>query len=115
MPRTIVLSLLALLTLTACASEPSAPDPATAEASAPVTNSCNPRNYPCDPMEPSANRVCEWICGDGEAGAGYCMPYTAVEDVWCAAHPGRLFGPLKYCDSGGNPTWATHCAPGWMP
>lgn len=62
--------------------------------------------------------VCDVICGgQGFDDRGYCLPYTAIEDVWCAYNPGQLFhgDPRRPCDSRGNATWQTRCVPGWLP
>lgn len=107
------------LTLAACAapieSQPeSQPDASTVEQ--PVINTCNPVVFPCLPTDPVASRWCQQIC-DPEGTQGYCLEYTSVELAWCQLHPDRLFGshPTRYCDLNGNPTWYTHCEPGWLP
>lgn len=76
-------------------------------------NQCEPRNYPCTPNNPWGAMVCDAIY----LGNGYCAPYSVVEDTWCARYPGQFFhgNPLRLCDALGNPTWQTHCVPGWLP
>jgi hypothetical protein len=102
------------LALAACASQLPPPD-ASIEVTAKVA--CNPPNYPCDPNNHASNTVCEWICGNGAAGDGYCAPHTAVEDMYCELHPDHFFrgDPNKYCDAWGNASWYTHCVPSWAP
>ena len=108
---------IALLSVAACGftSDPTPPEPTTAGVDQAVINTCNPRNYPCDPHDPFANGVCQIICEGNGSGNGHCMPYTAVEDAYCAAHPDHFISASKYCDYLGDPTWDTHCAPGWLP
>lgn len=92
--------------------------PETVELGQPETGACHPTNYPCTPGSPWSDTVCDVICGgQGFDDRGYCLPYTVVEDVWCAGHPGMFFhlDPRRYCDQRGNPTWQTRCVPGWLP
>jgi hypothetical protein len=91
--------------------EPAVSEPELSEVAQPVTNTCDPVNYPCDPFDPVANGVCQLICG----GDGYCLEYSAVEYVWCGAHPDKFMTPTKYCGPNGDPMWHTHCLPGFLP
>lgn len=106
------------IVLTACASPlPSSPDAgSTAETADPIINTCNPVNIACLPTDPIANRWCQIIC-DLDGNQGYCLEYSSIEIAYCAAHPDKFFSssPLRYCDIDGNPTWYTHCEPGWLP
>ena len=105
------------LSLAACgfASDPaSAVSERTAEVDQAVINTCDPKNYPCDPFERDANAICQIICSR-DGGDGHCMPYSTVEEVWCANHPDHFFSPSKFCGPSGDPTWQTHCAPGFLP
>lgn len=107
---------LLLLAASACVNSPPPASIVTDEADQAVANTCDPRNYPCDPDDPFSNGICMIICeGRDGSGYGYCMPHTTVEDVWCAAHPGGFMSATRYCDIYGNPMWDTHCAPGWLP
>jgi hypothetical protein len=109
---------IALLTLSSCgfASNPApVTDEAETEEQAVVANTCDPRNYPCDPVDPLSNAICQIICeGDG-SGYGYCMSYNAVEIKFCELNPGRCIASLKCCSPTGDPLWQTRCVPGWLP
>lgn len=111
----IRLTALLALALSACGFQysESTPDaaPALAELEQAISNTCDPVNYPCDPLDRFANGVCQRICG----GGGYCLKYSAIEYAWCAAHPGKGFGPGKRCSRDGDPLWQTHCEPGFLP
>jgi hypothetical protein len=106
-------TVLAAALVTSCATSP----PATSEIEGAVANTCNPRNYPCDPNDHLANDVCEWVCGRGEGipGDGYCQPHLATEDIYCELHPDHFITPAKYCDAWGNASWYTRCMPGGVP
>lgn len=106
-----------ILLATAACTGPDAP-PEIADLSQPEVGVCEPKNYPCTPNNPWGQAVCDVMCGgDGLGNAGFCMPYSTVEEVWCARHPGQPFhlDVARMCDTRGNPTWQTHCEPGWLP
>jgi hypothetical protein len=84
----------------------------TAEVDQAVIHTCAARDYPCDPFDRDGNAICQSICSGG--GDGTCMPYSAVEEVWCANHPDQRFGPSKRCGASGDPMWLTRCAPGFL-
>jgi hypothetical protein len=109
---------LLLAAITACSTSASPETVETVELGQPETGACHPTNYPCTPNNPWSETVCDVICGgQGFDDRGYCLPYTAIEDVWCAYNPGQLFhgDPRRPCDSRGNATWQTRCVPGWLP
>lgn len=85
------------------------------EAEEAIINTCDPRNYPCDPEDPISNGVCEWICGQGNPGDGYCQPHTGKEEIYCFTHPDTFISPTKYCGVDGRPIWYTRCVPGAVP
>jgi hypothetical protein len=110
----IRLSALLALAVSACGFQSgSAPEasPELDDVDQPVINTCEPRNYPCNPFDRFANGVCQIICG----GDGYCLDYSAVEYAWCARHPDQFFGPGKWCMPNGDPYWQTRCLPGFLP
>ncbi|HEX8112127.1 MAG TPA: hypothetical protein VF516_30550 [Kofleriaceae bacterium] len=88
----------------------------TSESTEDVINTCNPVNYECDPNDPFSDRLCQIVC-DPDGTQGYCLEYSSIESAWCAAHPDKFYRaiPFMYCDINGNPTWDTHCEPGWLP
>jgi hypothetical protein len=105
------------ISLAACgfASEPaSAVSDRTAEVDQTVIHTCAQKDDPCDPFDRDGNAICPIRCS-GDGGDGYCMPYSTVEEVWCANHPDQWFSPSKLCGPSGDPTWPTHCAPGFLP
>jgi hypothetical protein len=112
---------IALAVLVACSGEPPPADATNTESEVdqPITDgACQPPNYPCRPGNPWSETLCDVICGgDGFGGHGFCLPYSAAEVAWCAAHPGRFFrGNLgKQCDPLGNPEWETRCIEGYDP
>jgi hypothetical protein len=104
------------VSLAACgfASEPAfAVSDHTAEVDQAVIDTCAIRDDPCDPFDRDGNAICQSLCS-GDGGDGTCMPYSTDEKVWCANHPGRLFGPSKLCGPSGDPMWPTRCAPGFQ-
>lgn len=113
--RMLIRAALLSVTAIACTGSPSTPE--IVELGQPE-ESCQPPNYPCTPGSRWSETVCDVMCGgEGFDGRGTCLSYSAVEEVWCLDHPGRLFGgdPRRPCDARGNPTWQTHCVPGFAP
>ncbi len=115
----IRLSALLLLVTAACAAPLELPSdaPTTSTSTSEITNTCNPVNFACQPGVPWSDRWCQIICGGEGNTQGYCLEYSAVEVAWCSAHPDKIYGlnPGRWCDPDGNPTWFTHCEPGWLP
>lgn len=87
------------------------PDRAPSLSETEQTLSCGDSKDRCDPADLWSNRECEQACG----GSGRCMDYAAAEIAWCAAHPDRLYHPLKPCGPMGEPLWQTSCVPGPTP
>ena len=103
------------LAIAACAVSQAPPPDTTTEIEGEVRNRCNPQYYPCDPNDHFSNGICEWVCGAGNPGDGYCQPHRATEDIWCELHPDTFITLDKYCDLWGNATWWTRCMPGATP